>query len=267
MSSSQRRPDASMSLLREITEDALDPDYARAAARPRRPRARVLMLVAMLIAGALFAVAAVQTTNTRPLIAAEREELIRHIEAARGRQNELQADVERVDAEVVRLQSEAINQEGDLEDLRLELERLEASASGVAVRGPGVVLTVDDAPGADVNQRVVDTDLQQLVNGLWVSGAEAISINGHRLSTLTAIRGAGESITVDYRSLTRPYVVEAIGDPNTLLADFAESSGGRWWDYVTQNFGLRFDSRTVENLDLSADPGQDLRHAQRSTTR
>ena len=35
-------------------------------------------------------------------------------------------------------------------------------------------------------------DLQILVNGLWESGAEAISVNGHRLSTLTAIRGAGE---------------------------------------------------------------------------
>ncbi|MGJ3509620.1 DUF881 domain-containing protein [Enemella sp. A6] len=266
MSTQQRRPDASMTLLREITEQALDPAYARAAAGPHRPRARVMLMLVLLLAGALFAVAAVQTTKTRPAIAAEREELIRHIEAARARQNELRARVQETDSEVTRLQNEAIGHDRDLEDLRLELDRLEPLASGVAVQGPGVVLTVDDAPG-DQNQRVVDTDLQQLVNGLWSSGAEAIAINGHRLSSLTAIRGAGESITVDYRSLSRPYVVEAIGNPKTLLADFADSSGGRWWAYVTQNFGLRFDSRTADVLELAADPGQDLRYAGRSTTR
>ena len=68
---------------------------------------------------------------------------------------------------------------------------------------------------------MLDIDLQILVNGLWESGAEAISINGHRLSNLTAIRGAGDAITVDYRSLTRPYQIEAIGDPRTLPASFA----------------------------------------------
>lgn len=262
----QRRPDASMSLLRVITEQALDPDYAQAAAGPPRPRSWLAMLLVMVLVGGLFSIALVQTTRSRPVIAAEREELIRHIEQARARQDELLAAVQATDTEVRRLRDEAIGQNQDAEEYRAELDRLEPLAGGGAVSGPGLVITVDDAPGDDSNQRVVDTDLQQLANGLWASGAEAIAINGHRLSSLTAIRGAGESITVDYRSLTRPYVIEAIGNPDTLPADFAESSGGRWWAYVTQLFGLRFNQQVTDHLELPADPGQELRHATRRTS-
>ena len=56
-------------------------------------------------------------------------------------------------------------------------------------RGPGVRVVADDAPGADsARNEVLDTDLQKLVNGLWEAGAEAISINGQRLTNLSTIR-------------------------------------------------------------------------------
>lgn len=255
-----------MSLLRVITEQAVDPDYARAAKEPRRPRAWMSMLLVMVLVGGLFSMAIVQTTRTRPLIAAEREELIRHIKDARNRQEDMTAAVQATDAEVRRLQNEAIDQNQDAAQYREDLDRLEPLAGGGAVTGPGLIITVDDAPGAQSNQRVVDRDLQHLVNGLWASGAEAIAINGHRLSSLTAIRGAGESITVDYRSLTRPYIIEVIGNPDTLPADFAESSGGRWWAHVTQLFGLRFHQQVADHLELPADPGQELRHTTRRAT-
>jgi uncharacterized protein YlxW (UPF0749 family) len=111
---------------------------------------------------------------------------------------------------------------------------------------------------------VLDLDLQVMVNGLWQAGAEAIAINGHRLSTLTAIRGAGDAITVDYRSLTRPYRVEAIGDTRTLQARFAETRGGLWWTELAQNRGLRFEVAGADDLGLPADPGMALRYAQKA---
>ncbi len=88
---------------------------------------------------------------------------------------------------------------------------------------------------------MLDIDLQILANGLWQAGAEAVAINGHRLSTLTAIRAAGEAITVDYRSLTRPYRVEAIGDPHTSQQQFVRDHAGLWWNELTQNRGMRYD--------------------------
>jgi uncharacterized protein YlxW (UPF0749 family) len=123
-------------------------------------------------------------------------------------------------------------------------------ASGVTpVTGPGLVVRLDDAPGADSqdadrggqagNGRVLDRDLQDAVNGLWSAGAEAVAINGLRLSALTAIRSAGEAILVDYRPLSPPYTLRAIGDPGTLDAGFADSDAGRRLATYTSLYGLQ----------------------------
>ena len=116
-------------------------------------------------------------------------------------------------------------------DTQSALQQLRLAAGDVPVVGPGVVIVVDDAPISrdDKLNRVLDRDLQFLVNGLWKAGAEAVAINGHRLSALTAIRSAGDAITVDYRSLTRPYRIEAIGDPRSLAAQLSNTSGGQLW--------------------------------------
>ncbi|HTF39536.1 MAG TPA: DUF881 domain-containing protein, partial [Propionibacteriaceae bacterium] len=81
-----------------------------------------------------------------------------------------------------------------------------------------------------------------------------------------AIRSAGDAITVDYRSLTRPYRVEAIGDPRTLQARFVESSAGAWWNDLAQNRRMRYEISDVKQLDLAADPGMVLRHAGEATS-
>ena len=88
-------------------------------------------------------------------------------------------------------------------------------------------------------------------------------MNGHRLSSRTAIRGAGDAITVDYRSLTRPYRIEAIGDPNALLQDFPGTPGGAWWAYLKQNYGIRYELTSAGSLRLNADPGLGVRNARR----
>ena len=242
-----RRPDASMDLLRQITEQPIDPDYAAVAARQhggdaddpaptdgrRRPLRWALTLAAVL-AGTLFAIGAVQTTQRAPLLASERQELIARITAAETAQDAQRARVAALDADITGLRTTAASGDTEAEARLAQIEELGIDVGTVAVTGGGVVVTVDDAPGSqgDARDRVLDQDLQILVNGLWEAGAEAISVNGHRLSTLTAIRGAGEAITVDYRSLTRPYVVEAIGDQRTLPASFAQTTrvpGGTTW--------------------------------------
>ena len=110
---------------------------------------------------------------------------------------------------------------------------------------------------------MVDADLLAAVNGLWQAGAEAIAVNGHRLTSRTAIRGAGQAITVDYRSLTRPYVIEAIGDGRRLADGFAASSGGGWWRSLREQYGMRLDVARSADLRLPADEGLGVRVATR----
>jgi len=130
------------------------------------------------------------------------------------------------------------------------------------VTGPGIKAVIDDAKDADAKEgRLLDVDLQQLVNGLWTSGAEAVSVNGHRITSLTAIRGAGSAITVDYSSLTPPYTVLAIGDTATMPARFAQSSGGQWVQYLVSNFDVRMTITTEDSLQVPADATIALRYA------
>jgi len=264
-----RRVDASMDLLNQILHAPVDPDYARVAAgvapgdrRHARGHHWWLALV-LVLAGTLFAVGALQTNRTRPVQASERTELIQRIQTAEGEQDALRRQVEDLDAQNRRLRSTALGGDDASKALETRIDQLGPLVGLAPVTGPGVVVVVDDAPttGDDSRDQVLDLDLQVLANGLWTSGAEAVSINGHRLSALTAIRGAGDAITVDYRSLTRPYRVEAVGDPRTLQARLAESAAGAWWNDLSQNRGMTYQTSDASRLVLDSDPGITLRYA------
>lgn len=257
---SVRRVDDSMSLLRTLVAEAIDPDYARGARGPHHPRGKTPFVVVVVLIGMLFSIAAIQTTRSRPANAAERTELINRLTEQKRIQDKLRATILQRQSEVRGLENEELSQDHASSELAAELAIIEPVTGAIAVSGPGLVITVDDA--ADGNQHVVDTDLQQLANGLWEAGAEAVAINGHRLTTRSAIRGAGEAITVDYRSLTRPYLVQAIGDPATLGERFTKSRGGQWWAAVTQKYGLELEMKTAAHISLSASPALRIRHAE-----
>jgi uncharacterized protein YlxW (UPF0749 family) len=261
--------DASMDLLNQILRQPVDPDYAITAAQGGRslPRWRWSFALVTLTIGALLAIAALQTNQAAPALQNERAELISRIKAAETNQDQLRARVTSLSAEVASLREASVGDDDSLKAMVAQIARLGSTVGATAVAGPGVLIVVDDAPGenGDVRNRVLDLDLQMLANGLWQAGAEAVAINGHRLSTLTAIRSAGDAITVDYRSLSRPYRIEAIGDPRTLQARFVESSGGAWWNELAQNQRMRYEISIEKDVTLPADPGIVLRHARQST--
>ena len=248
-----RRPDASMSLLSDLVRTSLDPGYAKAHAQGSPPRSRLLVVVTVLLVGLMLGVAVVKNAREAPQAAHERRALIQQVKDQRHTNDALRRDMTALEADVKKLQGTRL---GADDSRALTLAVLGARTGAEEVSGPGIAVVVDDASRWDGHQsQVLDVDLRQLVNGLWQAGAEAIAINGHRLSARTAIRGAGSAITVDYTSLTRPYTVEAIGDPSTMPGRLADTSGGGWWAYLKQNYGLRYDVTTATALTLPADPG------------
>jgi uncharacterized protein YlxW (UPF0749 family) len=123
-------------------------------------------------------------------------------------------------------------------------------------------VTVDDAADARSDrQRVLDGDLQRLVNGLWEAGAEAVAVNDQRLTQLSAIRTAGEAIHVNFKPLRRPYVIAAIGNPDQMPARFIETRGGAWWLNLRSLYQVRFDMSSREEITLPAVRLDDLRLA------
>lgn len=261
-----QRTRSSWDLLERVSATALDEDYAKAAAhrdddpRGRRRAPRVLGSLGLIGLGVLLTTTALQTQSDQPAQAEERSRLIARIDAREAEVSQLASRTDELENDVEGLQgtNEQIGSRG--EDLLDTLNESQLLAGSVPVTGPGLRITVDDAP-EDVSSSggtILDVDLQVLVNGLWQAGAEAIAINGNRLGSLSAIRTAGRAITVNYNSLTRPYVVTAIGDPNTLEATFAETPGGQAWFDLETNYSIHFDMETVDDLTLPSVPKERL---------
>jgi len=271
------RRDASMSLLTEVMRNPLDPGYAAAARQrerspdptPRRrlPNVALTTVVAVLI-GALSAAAIV---DLRLPGGDAHSLLVEEISTRTSQADDTALRVEELRGEVTGLQEQALAQDGAGV---LELSRrLDTQSGAAAVSGPGVVVTLDDAPGnraplgsdprnrQQEGERVVDYDVQIAVNGLWEAGAEAIAVNGQRLTSLAAIRSAGGAILVGFRPLERPYRIQAIGDPGALQAGLARSSAGGYLAFVQERYGLRVATTRADSLDLPGAGSMKLRYA------
>ena len=274
------RPDNSMTLITEMMERPLDPGYAAAAERRQGsglPAATGLrsptLIIAAILIGALLGISALAL---RPPAANKvKSDLVARIEDRRAHADSQTRRIDTLRSEINAAQAAALTAESQT-GLAAELSQLELAAGTVPVTGPGLVLTVDDAPAQpaaiapDADPRtatgpdqgkVIARDLQIIVNGLWDGGAEAISINGHRLTSRAAIRSAGEAILVNYRPLTRPYVITAIGDPGGLGVEFADNSGGSYLQSLKSNYQIRGDIKTVPSVLVPGEPTLSLQEA------
>lgn len=265
-----RRVDESMTLLTSMMERPLDPGYAAAAQRreaaglPASTGVRTpIVVAAMLVVGLLLTLGAVQLRAPSKNVAQARTDLVTRIESRRAAADKQEANLRALQAQVTQLQAAALG--SGTSDLKDKLSTLDLAAGGTEVTGPGIRLTLDDADGgansADGDPRtnptqddgkVVAKDVQVIVNGLWEAGAEAISINGQRLTSRSAIRFAGEAILVNYRPLTRPYTISAIGDSTNLEAEFAGTSAGAYARALKDNYGVRVSMETAKDLKLPA---------------
>ncbi|MDQ4084821.1 MAG: DUF881 domain-containing protein [Actinomycetota bacterium] len=247
----EQPPDASMSLLNHLLSHTVDEDYAPVAARRGSTREHttgglVALMVVLALFGLLIVTMVLETNRAAPALEEEREQLIARIEDESREVETLRQRADALEVEVTRLQNRVLSRSRAGQKLESRLQRLSTLSGATPLTGPGMVITVDDAPDAQAERagQVLDTDLQKLVNALWVAGAEAVSVDNQRITSRSAIRGAGSAITVNYRSLTTPYVIRAIGNPDTLPARLLETEGGRAWLDLQVNFGVQFTTET-----------------------
>ncbi len=270
-----------MSLLTNVMDHSLDEGYAEAAARrkavgesglPRTLRAKLGLAVGLVLAALVVTVGAAQARVEAPVVAKEREELIDRIDQETDAADELEDSVDALRADVGARQREALRDSGG------DRSALVGMLSGaVAVHGPGVRLVVNDAKdasgggegggprstsGFSDTGRVRDRDMQRVVNGLWESGAEAVSINGQRLTALSAIRAAGDAILVDNKPLVPPYTVLAVGDGGELSDRFQNSADGLYLHALQENYGIRTAISVEDDVRLPAAPSVTVRTAQ-----
>jgi len=100
-----------------------------------------------------------------------------------------------------------------------ELEALRVALGLKAMRGPGVVVRLADPktqPKGTTPVVVNYQDIVAVVNELWAAGAEAIAVNGQRLSATTGLSQVSGTVVINLQRLTGPFEIVAIGDPATL---------------------------------------------------
>jgi uncharacterized protein YlxW (UPF0749 family) len=279
----QGRRNNSMTLITEMMERPLDPGYAAAAERRQQSglpaatgiRSPLLIIVAILI-GALLGASALALRTPTTAASKIKADLVNRIDDRRAHADTQTQLIDTLRTQINTAQAAALSAQSQTA-LAAELSKLELAAGTVPVTGPGLVLTVDDAPtkaepvAPDANApaaigpdqgKVTAKDLQIIVNGLWEAGGEAISINGHRLTSRSAIRAAGAAILVDYRPLTRPYVISVIGDPGSLGVEFADNNGGSYLQSLASNYQIRGDIQNRASLVVPGEPTLSVQIAQ-----
>ncbi len=108
--------------------------------------------------------------------------------------------------------------------LKEEINELKYQAGLTTIKGKGIVIRIEDSKvplknGENQNLYLIhDDDILRVLNELRAAGAEAISINNQRVVAMTEVRCTGPTIMINSVHEAPPYVVEAIGDPDTLKA-------------------------------------------------
>jgi uncharacterized protein YlxW (UPF0749 family) len=255
-----------MPLLARVTGESIDQDYVLAARRraaegdPTSPRwsgHRGAAVVTALF-GLLVALAAVQTARNADVQEASRSALVERIDERQKEVSMLDGRISALRKDNADLEASDSRNRGALAEATILLRGLQISTGFVAVTGPGLRITVSDNPDGSADGRVRASDLRRLVNGLWRAGAEAIAINGRRLSTLSAIVNSNIAVSVNRSPLTPPYVVSSIGDGPTLQSRLRATSSGAQFQALADQFGFGVIPQNESQLQLPAAPDTQL---------
>lgn len=221
--------------------------------RPERERLRralwkpssAQVVVAVLLAVLGFAaVTQVRATQVDDSFAGYREqELIDVLTGLAGANQRSQAEIARLEAAREELQSTSSRRRTALEQARIEADNLTVLAGLVPVTGPGLRVTIREISGQVRINSVLD-----LVQELRTVGAEAIQLNDEvRLVAQSSFEQTDEGLLVDGTQLRSPYVVEAIGDPDTLAGALPFPDGPR--DQLEED-GAEVASEKVSSLEI-----------------
>ncbi|MFP5371550.1 MAG: DUF881 domain-containing protein [Actinomycetes bacterium] len=233
--------------------------------RGRRPSVwTVLVPVVALLAGLLFATSGrtAQGTDLRAGETTELSELIRSRNGVVARQDQQLADLQR---QVQRLTEQVASRDGAVAAATSASAAGALSAALVPLTGPGVVITLDDAPQRPDGSLPVDarpddlvihqSDVQAVVNAVWAAAADGVAIMDRRLIATSAVRCVGNTLLLQGRTYSPPFVVTAIADPAAVRAQLAASPQVRVFQQAVEAFGLTFEVRERDEVVLPAYDG------------
>jgi uncharacterized protein YlxW (UPF0749 family) len=210
-----------------------------------------------LLAGLLFTMTATTAKGTelrndrRPELTNLITERKREVVADEGRAARLRREIE----------DSTDSQAGSDATVAAQRARAESELGGaglVALRGPGITVRLNDAQrrpdgsrpaGARADDLVVhQQDVQSVVNALWAGDAEAMTIMGVRVISTSAVRCVGNTLLLDGRVYSPPFVITALGDPTRLQRALDLAEGVRLFREAAADFGLGYEVKVESDV-------------------
>jgi uncharacterized protein YlxW (UPF0749 family) len=267
------------SLLRSLLSDHLDPGYAAAAEakmsgrRRKRWQSWAWQLCGAVLVALVFAAAVAQARTTAPGVKETQQVLASSVRSAESETSGVAAQRDALAAKVDAERRQRLEGDARGQDLLAQLDKANFAAAAIAVTGPGLTITVTD-PGVSadlsdvskqrvpgIKQVILDRDLQLVVNSLWVSGAEAISVGGVRIGPNVTIRQAGGGILVDNQPIASPYEILAVGPPHAMQDVFNRSPGLQRLRLLESSYGVQVNVSATESVTVPAGSVRDINFA------
>jgi uncharacterized protein YlxW (UPF0749 family) len=204
--------------------------------------------VAVALAAALLGFLAVQAASqprVAPARGVRRLELVDLIRQQDQRIRDLRRQVQVLRGDLTAASATA-SSGAEVRALQAQVDDLSSAAGGGGLSGSGVIVILDDSdltrsPSGDPNDLVIhEQDIQTVVNALWAGDAEAVAVNGHRLTTASAVRCAGNTLLLHGTVQSPPYEIVAIGDPAALGDSLRSGPGMDRLLAAVRSFGLRY---------------------------
>jgi uncharacterized protein YlxW (UPF0749 family) len=223
-----------------------------------------LVPIVTLAAGLLFATSGrtAQGTDLRAGQITELSELIDQRAAVISRQDEQLGELQR---QAERLTEQAAMRDTDVAAAQNAGNAGALSAALVPLTGPGVVITLDDAPArpdgslpgtARADDLVIhQSDVQAVVNAVWAAAADGVGVMDQRLIATSAVRCVGNTLLLQGRTYSPPFVITAIADAAAVRAQLAASPQVALFQQAVEAYGLTFQVRERDSVTVPAYDG------------
>ena len=206
-----------------------------------------------LVLGVILAVQYRMTRDVQQNEAIRRtQELAEQVEQMKMEHDVLQTQLSRMRGQLENLSTETLapqsKEEMDLTMIFAGITKLTGSGVEVTLKDSNVTQKTDNS-----NLYLIhDEDILKVVNELKAGGAEAIAVNGQRLIATTEISCSGPTIRINKKALAPPFVITAIGNPETI--EGALKMRGGVTEYL-QFFGIQVSVKKLEQLAIPAYSG------------
>jgi uncharacterized protein YlxW (UPF0749 family) len=191
----------------------------------------------------------------------ERPPLVETATGLQAQQDDLKARILELRAQIGSVEGTGAGSAAVVKQLNDDLERARMAAGLIPLRGTGIVLQLEDslqpvaADATEADYLVGSRDLRTVIDELWLAGAEAISVNGERITPTSSLVDIGTSILVNSAYLTPPYQITAMGAPDLYDRLSAEAGFIEFVRARADAYGLRLSFAEPGEVDVPAFAG------------